>query len=176
MNFFFWCIYFHLCSHCFQGWSRRRKRFQNLGPGKGRKKGEREDPVGKRVRGRAEWAQGRGWATSPVAPGWDESSSSGDSNSSVPNCQSTHCQWGWAKPPGYLGLVDIAHPWSQPAEGRGEWWAPSLQLRPRVVVITRLQLADFTFWQLPQCSRLPGGVRSCADAGSLSFFSRTHNI
>lgn len=38
---------------------------------------------------------------------------------SVPNCQSTHCQWEWAKPPGCLEQVDTAYPSSQSPRSGG---------------------------------------------------------
>jgi len=105
------------------------------------------------------------WVT---APGWGEASS-------VPNCQSTHCQWGWAKPPGCLGRADPGQPWSQPAERGVMGGGHLIPAETEGRCDTRLQPAGFPFRQPLKCSPLSGRARICADAGHFSF-SRMPNI
>lgn len=74
-----------------------------------------------------EWGMGN----QPANARWGGSSPSGNSLiGSVPNCQSIHCQWGWAKPQDAWGR------WTLPILranqlSRGRWVVgTSCQLRP----------------------------------------------
>lgn len=101
------------------------------------------DSTGNRVTGQAEWAQSGGRTAWVTAPGWGESSS-------VPNCQSTHCQWGWAKPPGCLGQEDTAILGAN--QPRGERWAAET----KGGCDTQKQPADFSSQPPLKYSLLPG--------------------
>lgn len=160
-----------LYSHCFQGWSwRRRKRFQNLSPGKGRKEGKKEDTTGKRVRSLEKLKMG-----TQAEPVWGGSSPQKNSNTLVQYLTANQHTANEGRH-GCLGQVDTAHLSSQPAE-RGRWVVGTYLMpgETKSGCKTLLQSADFSFWQLLKCSPLPGRVRICADAGSFSF-PRTHNI